>query len=307
MRIPVLILCLLFSAISIRAQQCQLTLNGTWKDETSGDKVYSFDPNNTLTVFAGQNSAPIASGRYDLDESQPRQISFTNLTGATIFGSDKLPVTIKSYDDTSITFALPNGGKVRWIRVDPSRYFITLVARSGEFYDSSGSAFSILTRITSRETMSEAVGIYSDHGESSFGRVPALTYKDFMREPRNDSEVMLRLEINSAQYERASKVLQTWDRRVREDALLYQYQIPLNNIVLIKAVTETLNACKEDFKLYRLNYIHPEDWISDNYSPQFIPFVYFRELKKLNGPRHVTDKQFQGVYNQSAAMIDKPE
>lgn len=299
------ILCLLFSVLTIKGQQCQLTLAGTWRDETSNDKLYRFDENHNVTVLAGRNSAPIATGRYELDESQPRQISFTDFSDPTVLRIGKRPVTIKSYDDTSITFSIPNYGEVRWSRVDSNRYFIVLVARAGEFYDSSGPAFPILTRISPHETVTDAVGTYSNLGQSAFGRVPALAYKEFMREARSDSEVMLRLEINSAQYERAIKVLQTWDRRVREDALLYQYQIPLNNIVLIKAVTETLNACRDDFKLYKLNYIHPEDWISDSYSPQFIPFFYFKELKKLNGPRHVTDEQFRRVFNQSAAMIDK--
>jgi hypothetical protein len=47
-----------------------------------------------------------------------------------------------SYDDTSITCAIPAVGTTRWTRVDPDRYFIVLAARKGEFYDKTGSAFS---------------------------------------------------------------------------------------------------------------------------------------------------------------------
>ena len=304
MRIPAIILCLLVSGASIRAQQCRFDLNGTWKDDASSDKIYRFE-SDTLSVLAGRDATPIATSRYEVEDSQPRQITFTALKGAPILGNGKRPLTIKAYDDTSITFSISDSGTVRWTRVDTSRYFITLVARIGEFYDSSGSAFPILTRISPTETVTDAIGTYSDHGVSTFGRIPATTYNNFMREARSDSEVMLRLEINGAQYERALRVLQIWDRRVKEDALLYQYQIPLNNIVMIKAVTETLNACSDAVKLYKLNYIHPEDWISDNYSPQFIPFFYFRELKKLNSERHVQDEQLRHVYSPSAAMVDK--
>ena len=305
MRIPSLIICLLFSFIPTLAQQCQLNLDGTWKDDSSTKTLYRFDAGKTLSVIAGDNTGPLATARYALEESQSRQITLTSTKGGPILGNGKDPVTIKSFDDTSITFLTADSNVIRWTRVDLNRYFITLVARNGEFYDSSGSAFPILTRISSIETVTDAVGTYSDVGTSAFGRVPAKTYIDFMHEPRSDSGVMLRLEINGAQYERALRVLQIWDRRVKENALLYQYQVPLNNIILIKAVTETLNACTDAIKLYKLNYIHPEDWISDNYSPQFIPFVYFSELKKLNGARHVRDEEFEHLYNPSAAMVDK--
>jgi hypothetical protein len=104
--------------------------------------------------------------------------------------------------------------------------------------------------------------------------------------------MMLRLEINQAQYQRGLKILRTWERRVREDALLYPTGTHLNNILLVKAVTETLNQCSEDIKLYKLDYLHPEDWISEKYPPQYIPFIYFGELRRLNEARHVRDEEF---------------
>jgi hypothetical protein len=67
----------------------------------------------------------------------------------------------------------------------------------------------------------------------------------------------------------------------------------LNNILLVKAVTETLNRCSDEINLYNLNYLHPEDWISEKYSPQYVPFMYFRELRRLNESRHVRDDQLQ--------------
>jgi len=167
-------------------------------------------------------------------------------------------------------------------------------------------ALYLKTNNDTKHTVDDMLKVLNDP-KVEFSLVPknVKKYIDFMHEPRSDSGVMLRLEINGAQYERALRVLQIWDRRVKENALLYQYQVPLNNIILIKAVTETLNACTDAVKLYKLNYIHPEDWISDNYSPQFIPFVYFSELKKLNGARHVRDEEFEHLYNPSAAMVDK--
>ena len=178
-------------------------------------------------------------------------------------------------------------GVTRWIKVDPNRYFIVLAARRGEFYDNSGSAFPILIKIVGSESQIDAVGIYSNQGKQAFGPVPPEAYKDFMREPRTDSEVMLRLEISSAQYERGLKILRTWERRVRNDELLYPLSIALNNVLLVKAVAETLNQCSEEIRLYKLSYLDHEDWIADKYSPEFIPFAYFREMRQLNESLHV--------------------
>ena len=67
-----------------------------------------------------------------------------------------------------------------------------------------------------------ALGIYAGAAKQPvFGAVPAEVYEEFLLGPRKPSDVMLRLAIKGPQYERALKVLQSWDRRVREKALLY--------------------------------------------------------------------------------------
>jgi hypothetical protein len=108
----------------------------------------------------------------------------------------------------------------------------------------------------------------------------------------------LRLEINSAQYERVLKIVKEWQRRSREDALLYKHPVAsplLNNVIVAKAVTETLNSCSNDVSLYKLDYVHPRDWMSDRYSPELLPFYYFKELRRLNEARHISDQKFQEI------------
>ena len=191
-----------------------------------------------------------------------------------------------------MTCEMPGYGRIRWTKVDPNRYFLILAARRGEFYDTSGPSFPMLIKIAGSQSQVDAVGMYSDHGKKAFGTVPPVAYKDYIREPQNDSEVMLRLEINAAQYERDLKILRTWERRVRDEELLYPVNIPLNHVLLIKAVTETLNQCSEEFKLYKLSYLTHEDWITEKYGPEFIPFAFFKELRRLNESRHVPDDKF---------------
>lgn len=272
-------------------ERCGLDLLGSWTTETAGGTVYRFDKDTRVSVLSSANSTQIASGNYSLDQ-QAGTLSFKSTTANPVFGR-AATWKIVSYDETSVICELPNKQTVRWVRVEPGRYFMLLAARNDEFYDRSGSAFPVLIKQTGTDSQIDAVGTYSDNGVATFGKVPAGVYQDFMREPKNDSEVMLRLELNGPQYDRALVILKTWERRAREDALLYQTAPSLNNVLLVKAITETLDKCgPSKFKLYKLNYIHPEDWISDQYSPQFIPFYYFQELRRLNEADHVRyDKQ----------------
>jgi hypothetical protein len=205
-----------------------------------------------------------------------------------------------SYDDTSITCAIPGLGTTRWTRVDPDRYFIVLSARKGEFYNNAGSAFPMVIKLAGGVPTIDAFGVYPANKQIALGTVPPALFKEYMREARNDSETILRLEINSRQYERALKIIKEWERRAREDALLYViekeiYEDPtvLNNILVVKAVTETLNQCSADINLYKLNYVVGDDWITDRVSSAFVPFYYFKELRRMNEARHIPDQKFQ--------------
>ena len=304
MRLPAILILLAFSCLgatstALGQQDCEFNLIGTWKAVTTGysDVVhYRFAPDGTLTVFVASGSAQpseekeIARATYELDDpNAPKSIAITTTNKNRVFLYGKSSIKILEHTETSMTCEMPGYGKVLWTRVDPNRYFIVLVARRGEFYDKSGSAFPILVKVAGRESQVNAVGTYSNQGKNAFGVVPPAAYKDFMREPRNDSEVMLRLEINAPQYERSLKILRTWERRVRNDELLY-FENALNNVLLVKAVTETLNQCTEEFELYKLYIEH--DWIAEQYQPAFIPFAFFKELRRLNESRHVRDDKF---------------
>ncbi|HEU4713842.1 MAG TPA: hypothetical protein VFS76_19900 [Pyrinomonadaceae bacterium] len=296
------------NGMSFAQQQktCQLNLVGTWKAQTSPTEsvLYTFDDKGMVKVMAVTGTAApreISTANYEitLGEDNTRDISFTATGKNKIFGKPTATVNITSFDDSSMSCTIPGVGKVRWTRVDPNRYFIIFVARNGEFYDKSGSAFPVVVKLSEGKSTFEGAGIYSNGGKAAFGTVPANAYKEYLREARGDSEVILRLEINSGQYERASKIVADWQRRAREGTLLYDYNVvhtepaPLNNILLIKAVSETLNLCRDDIDLYKLDYAYPSDWITNQYGPEFVPFFYFKELKRRNEARHIEYKKFQ--------------
>ena len=65
----------------------------------------------------------------------------------------------------------------------------------------------------------------------------------------------------------------------------------MNNILLVKEVTESLNQCGEKVKLYNLDWGFEDD-ISEHNKPSRVPFLYFKELKRLNESLHISDKKF---------------
>lgn len=171
-----------------------------------------------------------------------------------------------------------------------SRYFIAMAARSGVFYDKSGPAFPMLIKATRGHGHIDAVGIYAEAGRPIFGTVPPTAFGDFMKDTTRASDVLLRLEITPAQYDRALKVVRTWERRARENVLLYP-DIALDNILLAKQVTESLTQCGEPLERYPLDW-GLEDTISEINTPSLVPFKFFQEMKRLNQSRHVPDAAF---------------
>jgi len=308
-------------AFGAEKQKCPCAIVGTWKAQISKSeaRLYEFDGQGVVKVLKVAGDAKpleIATAKYEFTEApiveepeapaQPNalpqkspdiKISFTATGKNRIFGKTETTMNVVSYDDSSITCEIPGiKGTVRWTRVDPDRYFIVFVARQNEFYDKSGSAFPMVIKLAGGVSKIDAAGTYSSHGIAAFGTVPPETYKDYLREARGDSETILRLEINSQQYERALKVVQEWQQRAGTDTLLYRSPDSprsLNNIVLLREITGTLNLCQNDFDLYKLDYTYPGDWISDSYGPEFVPFVFFKELRKRNEARHIEYKKFQ--------------
>ena len=311
--IAIIALIVLASIGTVFAQEnsCSFNLVGTWKVQISKTeaRLYTFDADGKMKVLAVSDAAEpkeIATATYTIDDPEVPEIVSMKATGKNrIFGRRQAEMKVLKYDDVSLTCSIPGVGTTRWTKVDPDRYFIVLAARTNEFYDHTGSAFPVLIKLSGGVSEMNAVGVYSNHGKPSFGTVPPDVYKNYLREARGDSETVLRLEINGAQYDRSLKVVKEWQRRSREDALLYrepQSPVTLNNILLVKAVTETLNQCSEDVNLYKLDYVHPSDWLTDQYSPDLVPFYYFKELRKLNEARHITEQKFQQIVPANLAV-----
>ena len=295
------------AALAQEKKSCSFDLVGTWKAQLSATEaiLYRFDSKGAVTVLSVPDKGEpqqIATAKYEVinELGKPQAVSFTASGKNRIFGAVTKTMSLVSYDDTSITCEIPGIGTTRWTRVDPDRYFMVLAARKGEFYDKTGSAFPMVIKLADGVPTIDAFGVYGGKEGRAFGTVPPDVYKNYLREARNDSETTLRLEINSRQYDRALKIIKDWERRDREGTLLYKTAAEtlddptsLNNILVVKAVAETLNQCSADLNLYPLNYVVKDDWITDKYTSAFVPFYYFKELRQRNEARHIDDKKFQ--------------
>ena len=176
--------------------------------------------------------------------------------------------------------------ELRSTRSDTQQYYMILAGQTDVFYDRSGPTFVMLQRTAADETDVGAFGIYAgERKQPVFGPVPASVYEQFVSESRKPADVLLRLAISKPQYDRALAVLQSWDRRVREKALLYP-DVAMDNILLVKQATEELNRCRETIVRYELDWGLQDD-ISEHNVASRIPYEYFRELARLNAAQHV--------------------
>ena len=69
--------------------------------------------------------------------------------------------------------------------------------------------------------------------------------------------------------------------------------------MLVKQVAESLNQCGEKIKLYNLDW-GVEDKISDDNPSPRVPFLFFKEMRRLNESLHLGDKKFQEYLNAAA-------
>jgi hypothetical protein len=185
-----------------------------------------------------------------------------------------------------------------------ARHFVVLAGRSEVFYDRSGPAFVMLIKSDAAQVDIGAMGVFPDaDGHASFGAVPASYYETFLRERKGVSEALLRLQVSAPIYERVLGVLRTWERRVREGALLYP-DIALSNILLVKQATEELNRCGSTITPYGLDW-GLDDTISENNLARRVPFEYFKVLSVLNRDKHVADAAMPaGLLLEAAASVN---
>jgi hypothetical protein len=202
---------------------------------------------------------------------------------------------IVGYDDESFTTAhATTGVQTRWVRAQTNRYFLTFAARGGSLQNG-GPAFAMWTRMDGHKTKVETLGlniIKDDVGRivPLMGSMPSDITDEFGRETRKDSDVMMRLELTEAEFERTYKVYKTWDKRVQEKTLLYDDPY-LNAMEFLRRAAEAINQCGEKVRLHKLSWSQYDQVVSKHNLPQH-PLEYIRIMRVNNEKLHVTDAMF---------------
>ena len=305
---------------------CPFNIVGTWRSEAlaANPIFFRFAPDGTVTLLSRSTSIPnedfevMAAVKYKLDKpAAPKLLDIIAARGNEVFGRGTTTLAITEYGDDSFTTAHPDthAGPTRWVRAKTNRHFLTFAARSMPitgYSDGSsvnippkdwqppkpsmgGPAFAMWTTLDGRKTKVETFGVYMVTGGNGImapvvGTIPEEIHKQFVKESEKDTDVMIRLELTEAEYERTHKVFRTWEKRVQDKTLLYDEPY-LNAMEFLRRTAESLNQCGEKVKLHRLNWSQWDEVVTKHQLPLH-PLEYIRIMRKKNDELHVTDERF---------------
>jgi hypothetical protein len=173
--------------------------------------------------------------------------------------------------------------------VQTRRYFLTFAVRSGQAQPD-GAAFAMWTKLDGRKTEIEALGVQlakDAKGKTGpvFAPVPAQLYSEFTAEGEKEPEVMMRIELTEAEFERSHKVFEAWAEFARIAKLPHKDHY-LNGMEFLKSAAENLNLCDEKLKL------QTTDGAAAARNPHQQTLEYVRMMKKKNDDLHITDRNF---------------
>jgi hypothetical protein len=279
---------------------CAFNIAGMWRSEATSETnpvFYGFGHDARVTVFGHvadvlpHEFEMMASVGYKLDNpTAPKRIVFTATRGTDIFRSGTTTLEIVQYsDDNFTTLDTESGSQLRWDRVQTRRYFLTFAVRSGKA-PPDGAAFTMWTKLDGRKTEAEALGVFfakDAKGKPApvFGPVPAQLYNEFAEESEKDSDVMMRIELTEAEFERSYKVFEAWAEFARVAKLPHKDPY-LNGMEFLKSAAENLNLCDEKLNL------QTTDGAAAARNPHQQTLEYVRMMRKKNDNLHVTDRNF---------------
>jgi hypothetical protein len=288
---------------SAAGKTCPFSISGTWRVEEGTKRakafLYEFDSSGTIIVTERTDESPtddlipreyevIGGGKYGLDRPDaPKRIEFRSISmdkrGVIPRGRSSLQV-VEYGEDSFVTSNPKTQAQTRWFRAQTHLRFLTFAARSGP----SPSAFAMWTTLDGRDTKIDALGLRTDDRGGAapvFGLIPEGLYHEFESESKKDYDVMFRLELTDAEFERSHKVFRAWTEfaRIGKLPLTDPY---LSGMEFLKSVTGNLNQCDEKLKLPATG------GVTAAQDSRQQALEYIKEMKKKNKGLHVTDGMF---------------
>ena len=294
---------------------CDFIVTGTWQYQAPGQAnpaFYRFAPDGTVKVVAhsGQDKQwhELASANYKLNDVwAPKSIEFTPIKAGEVFKQGTTAMQITQYDDASFTVVAPGAGPAHFTRVDPHRYFAVFAGRGGTVR-SGGPQFAMVVKSDGLRQQIETFGVYPVMDQSlgkvvpMIGTIPDDILSEFVNEPQPgwQNEAMLRLELTPAEYDRALRVVHDWQKRARQDELLYPVYY-MDNMVFVDQLAKSIDSCSSKIKEYNLTWLLSDKVIATHNLPQVV-FYYVKELRQLNESLHVPDAKFYRLPSQTADL-----
>ena len=283
---------------------CSFSLVGMWKSGAAADGnlvFIRFSPDGWVRWLGhAANTLPqdfelLSEVKYELDKPfSPKLITFTARRGDDVFPPGKSSMEIVEYGDDSFTTMNPESGlQTLWAREPTKRNFLTFAYRNAD--QSDGAAFVMWTTFDGRNTEMGALGVQMTKAKaggmvSTFGPISPQLYKEFTNENEKGSDVMMRIELTEAEFERSRKLFETWEKRIKEKGL--PYKIPyLNGIDFLTSAAESVNQCDEKLKLQKLDLSNPGNLGAESDLPQRL-LEYIRTMRKQNKEQHITNQMF---------------
>jgi hypothetical protein len=321
--ISVFLLCAFFCSQHVFGQDapvvCKFNMVGTWQLTTEGHAnatMLRFNPDNKVSVLSpniqGGGWQTTDWSTYSLDDPKtPKTLRLAPVIkpGETVDPERVQTINITQADDGAFTSVVTsNAGEefTQWKRLDPYKYYVILAAAKGT-PGYGAPAFATLVKTDGRESQTESFGLYETdpvHHYVEVGPISEEIRKKFGTEPKDDSAVLLRLEVSAGPYERAMKIMQTWERRARENTLLY-IDIPyLNNAVYLNQLASSLNDCSQTIKLEKLTWRIDDPIITKQNLPQ-VPYFFIKDIRQRNEALHVKDSKFHEAWQAVAVPPSK--
>jgi len=197
---------------------CPLELIGTWKSAdgtVNTPRVISFTPDGWASVLNGpgeQSPLDIVAqvGYQARPPGDPRRIDFETRRGNDVFPAGTTRWEITSHADDSFTTRRSDdtsGTQLIWSRVPTHRYFLTFAARR-DTATGETAAFVMWTTLDGQKPEYAALGAVAASAGSGarFGRIPPALAIAFAKQGDPARDVMMRLELNEAEYLRTQAV-----------------------------------------------------------------------------------------------------
>jgi hypothetical protein len=245
-----------------------------------------------------QDFEQIDSVNYRLDDpSNPKVITITTRRGNDFFltGTTLLKI-LDLGEDTFTTLNTRSGEQTTWTREESQKHYIAFIAQSG-----AGPAFVMWTMMDGRENRIEPVGVHSVTGDDGtsrpvFGLIPPAVYdrikeqteEEKAREPQET--VILRFELTARDYEKTHKVLEAWEKLVK-DGKLPSEDPYANALALMTQAANSIEPCGPNLKLQRVE-SSAVDQITSQYKPQQRALEYIKLLRSKNLELHLPDRLF---------------